>query len=260
MTALARIARGEAAGLRLLVVAAHPDDETIGLGGALPSLGEVTVLHVTDGAPRDGRDAALHGFPSVAAYAAARRAEAAAALALAGLDATRLLSLDVPDQEATLHIVPIAHRIAEAIRARRPDLVVTHAYEGGHPDHDAVACAVHASARLLRDPPPLAEMTGYHAGPEGIATGRFLPPEDEAVTLPLTAETAARKHRMLDCFATQRAVLAAFPLGAEKLRPAPAHDFTAPPHPGPLFYERFPWGMDGVRFRALAGAAMQGLR
>jgi LmbE family N-acetylglucosaminyl deacetylase len=259
VTPLDRIARGEAAGLSVLVVAAHPDDETIGLGGLLAALRDVRVIHVTDGAPRDGRDAARHGFGSIADYAAARRREALAALAVAGLEEARAVALGVPDQEVSLHMVPVAHRIAETVLARRPDLVVTHAYEGGHPDHDAVAFSVHAAARLLRDPPPVAEMTGYHAGPQGIEIGCFLPPEGAAITLPLTPEGAALKRRMLDCFATQREVLAAFPMGAEKLRPAPAHDFTRPPHPGALFYEHFPWGMDGTRFRVLAAAAMQGL-
>jgi hypothetical protein len=60
---------------------------------------------------------------------------------------------------------------------------------------------------------------------------------------------------MLDCFATQRQVLAAFPVGTERLRPAPRYDFTKAPHPGQLFYENFPWGMTGERFRQLAAEA-----
>ncbi len=39
----------------IAIVAAHQDDETIGAGGCLPRFGEVTLVHVTDGAPRDGR-------------------------------------------------------------------------------------------------------------------------------------------------------------------------------------------------------------
>jgi LmbE family N-acetylglucosaminyl deacetylase len=257
VTALARLARGEAAG-PVLVVAAHPDDETIGIGGLLSRLRDVTVLHVTDGAPRDGRDAAMHGFPDVVTYAAARRREALAALALAGV--ARVPTLGMADQEATLHMVPIARRVAEMLRAERPALVVTHAYEGGHPDHDAVAFAVRAALRLVDDPPELVEMTGYHAGPGGIEVGRFLPPEDGVATFPLDEGAALGKHRMLECFVTQRAVLAAFPIGPELLRPAPPADFGQPPHPGTLFYERFAWGMDGVRFRALAAAAGEGLR
>jgi hypothetical protein len=65
---------------------------------------------------------------------------------------------------------------------------------------------------------------------------------------------------MIDCFATQRATLAQFPVGGvERLRPAPRYDFTQAPHPGRLFYEHHPWGMSGERFRRLAAEASAAL-
>jgi LmbE family N-acetylglucosaminyl deacetylase len=252
---LGAMAAGENAP-RVLVVAAHPDDETIGMGALLSRLRDVTVLHVTDGAPRDGRDARAHGFADVAAYATARRQEALSALALAGIAPERALALGIPDQAATFHLVTIALHVAEVIARLRPALVVTHAYEGGHPDHDAVAFAVRAAIR--RAPAQLAEMTGYHADGSGMATGRFLPAASRAIAFPAGAGLAL-KRRMLGCFATQHAVLAGFPPGDEWLRPAPQADFTRPPHDGALFYERFPWGMDGARFRAAASLAMDRL-
>ncbi len=240
-------------GLPVLVLAAHPDDEVIGLGGTLPRFRNLRLLHVTDGAPRDGQDARAHGFASLAEYAAARRRELASALSLAGLDPACAESLGIPDQEAALKLRPITDALAERLRAWRPSVVITHPYEGGHPDHDATALA---AALACRGPggPALVEMTSYHAAPDGIAVGRFLPAEGiSPVTLPLDEEARERKRRMLDLFASQRATLAQFEVAAEeKLRPAPVYDFSAPPHPGTLFYERFPWGMTGARFRELA--------
>jgi len=39
--------------MSVLVVVAHPDDETIGAGAMLASLDDVHVVHLTDGAPGD---------------------------------------------------------------------------------------------------------------------------------------------------------------------------------------------------------------
>jgi LmbE family N-acetylglucosaminyl deacetylase len=238
--------------LPVLVLAAHPDDEVIGLGGTLPRFRDLRILHVTDGAPRDGRDARAHGFADLAGYAAARRRELAAALALAGLAPDRAETLGIPDQEATPNLTAIVAALRDRLDAWRPAVVITHPYEGGHPDHDATALAAALACR--EGGPALVEMTSYHAAPQGIAIGRFLSAEGcTPVTLELDAATRDLKRRMLACFASQQATLSQFEVaGEELLRPAPAYDFAQPPHAGQLLYERFPWGMTGARFRDLA--------
>jgi hypothetical protein len=59
------------------------------------------------------------------------------------------------------------------------------------------------------------------------------------------------KRSMLDCYRTQQDTLAAFGVERERFRRAPQYDFTQPPHAGALYYEQFPWGMTGERFREL---------
>jgi LmbE family N-acetylglucosaminyl deacetylase len=140
------------------------------------------------------------------------------------------------------------------------DVVVTHAYEGGHPDHDAAAFAVQAAAQ--RTGVPVLEMAGYHGATGSLSVGRFLPPPGEAApetVLRLTPEQQALKRRMLGCFVSQAQVLAAFPTGEERLRPAPRYDFTTPPHSGRLLYETMPWGITGAGFRALAAEARRAI-
>ncbi|HEU4642435.1 MAG TPA: PIG-L family deacetylase [Gemmatimonadaceae bacterium] len=246
---------------RALVLAAHPDDETIGAGARLPLLRNPLVVHVTDGAPRDLRDAHAHGHRSREAYAAARRDELCAALALAGVTPDHLRSLGAVDQEASLAMAPLARLLATLLCEHRPDVVLVHAYEGGHPDHDAAALIAHAAVALLaRDgvsPPPLVEMACYHARGSEAVRGDFLPDAHRATaTIELSAAERTLKRRMRDCFASQREVLAPFPLHRERFRLAPRHRFGAPPHQGALHYEWYDWGMTGARWRALARDAL----
>jgi len=84
------------AGDDLMIVVAHPDDETIGLGGHLSGLSKTTVIHVTDGAPRDLRDAKAAGFVRSEDYAEARRGELAAAMSEAGVGVDQLFDLGIP--------------------------------------------------------------------------------------------------------------------------------------------------------------------
>lgn len=249
------LAARRATAQRVAVVVAHPDDETIGAGASLALLRRFTLVHVTDGAPRTLHDARAAGFATGAEYAAARRAELRAALAAGGADA-ELIELSIPDQGATAAMAGIAHELAALFTARRIEAIVTHPYEGGHPDHDATAWAVHAAAR---SGPAVIEMLSYHVGPDGgIETDRFLP-GPEPVQVALSPVEQAVKRRMLDCFATQTAVLAAFGTERESFRIAPAYDFTAPPHPGPTYYDGFDWGMTGAAWRATAAALEPGL-
>lgn len=73
------------------VIVAHPDDETVGAGAHLARTRESelgpTIIHVTDGAPRNMSDALAAGFTTREDYARARRRELLAALNLAGIGA-----------------------------------------------------------------------------------------------------------------------------------------------------------------------------
>ncbi|HWR53892.1 MAG TPA: PIG-L family deacetylase [Bryobacteraceae bacterium] len=248
--------------MRNITVVAHPDDEVIGIGGQLPELEDVSILYVTDGAPRDMRDATEYGFATVEEYAAARRREAEAALALAGIGVERLCWLGIADQEASCHMAELSRRLCEALAAPAPAVVWTHPYEGGHPDHDATAFAVQSACALLGvAAPERREFTSYHARAQAIVTYEFLPhPNAPETVTPLSPDALDRKRQMVECFATQRRTLEVFThCAVEKSRPAPRYDFTAPPHAGMVYYDQFPWGIRSPEWRLLAGAALQEL-
>lgn len=240
---------------RATVIVAHPDDEVLGCASLLMRMPGTRIVHVTDGAPRSGHDGARHGFGTAAQYAAARRDEALQALTIAGLPPSCLTSLGIPDQDVSRNLVTLARALVPLLAAT--DLVVTHAFEGGHSDHDGVAFAVDAALRLSSASAERIEMPFYHGDAHGWVRQRFLPQPGagpESVHLLSDAERAA-KARMIAAHRTQAETLDAFTLDRERFRRAPHYDWPRRPHDGPLLYERHGWNLTWPEWRDRVAAA-----
>lgn len=243
---------------RVAVIAAHPDDEVLWLGGQLRHIPKLTLIHVTDGSPRDLGDARRAGFDSREQYTQARARELERALGIVGVRDARRIALGAVDQEAVLQlpklVTALAHEITDV------DAVITHPYEGGHPDHDACACAVQLACSLLvrsgKRAPKRLEFPSYHARGREAAAGVFWTNEayPEQV-IPLGAEDVRRKRVALEAYVTQQPVLPHFPLDVERIRTAPEYDFTQPPPPRTVLYDRFNWPLNSERWRAKAREA-----
>ncbi|MET0344565.1 MAG: PIG-L family deacetylase [Polyangiales bacterium] len=243
-----------------LVVGAHSDDETIGASWLLARARPLTIVQLTDGAPHDATLWPSTAPPTRAGYASLRRFETEQALAIVGIPPAHIVNLGLADQDATFGIVGAVQALGRLLDELSPRVVITHPYEGGHPDHDAVAVSVRAALAARRvagqSVPRLIEMTSYHLHEGKIRTGAFLPaPAREAVRA-LSSEELTRKQRMFACYASQHEVLGWFRIDEERFRAAPVLHLGEPPHAGPLHYETLGFPMRGERFRLLALQAL----
>jgi LmbE family N-acetylglucosaminyl deacetylase len=129
--------------LKLLAVLAHPDDESLGFGGALAKYAAegIEVYLVTATRGEAGRFfGALGGSGDPLEVGLVREAELRAAAAVLGVREVSILGF--PD--GALDRVPSAiaiRSIVSHIRRIQPDVIVTFGPEGayGHPDHIAVS-------------------------------------------------------------------------------------------------------------------------
>ena len=132
--------------LRLMVVAAHPDDETLGFGGVLARYAiegiETFVITATRGERGRylGRPLDNPGHPGRDALSQIREKELLAAAAVLGVRQVSLLGYE--DQHLDrVDVAEAVTAIVAHIRRVRPQVLLTFAPDGayGHPDHIAVS-------------------------------------------------------------------------------------------------------------------------
>lgn len=128
--------------LKLLAVLAHPDDESLGFGGALAKYAAegIEAYLVTATRGEAGRFGSLGKSGDPLEVGRVREAELRAAATVLGVREVSILGF--PD--GALDRVPSAiaiRSIVSHIRRIRPDVIVTFGPEGayGHPDHIAVS-------------------------------------------------------------------------------------------------------------------------
>ncbi len=115
----------------ILVVGPHPDDQELGMGGAIALLASqghrVTLLDMTNGEPTPFGDVQTR----------AQEAAAAARVLSAPQNPVRRILLDLPNRTVT-HSVEARHKVAGVIRAVQADIIFTPYFQDAHPDHLAV--------------------------------------------------------------------------------------------------------------------------
>ena len=238
-----------------LFVLAHHDDEVFCAGHLLRALGagrRVRLLRATAGGLAPAARRCLEGE------------RVGRLLRLAPGDGR---DLRLRDQQALLHVLAIVAAAEELLGiadVTEAPLVYVPAYEGGHPDHDAVNLAV----RLLRTRRPDAETREFPLYRRGTAGLSIQSPRPAAGTsaqpfdiLTLDSGALALRRRLVRANASQ-ALPSLLPLLAlawargrgrvEPSRPLPVHDYARPPHEGALLYELY----TRRRFAAFRAAAL----
>lgn len=143
---------------RLLAVLAHPDDESLGMGGTLAKYAsegaDVFLLTATrgDAGRYRGHPQSDHRHPGPAALATLREGELRAAADVLGIREVSVL--DYHDQQLDRADPRDAiASIAAHVRRIRPDVVLTFGPDGayGHPDHIAISQFATAAAVAAAD-------------------------------------------------------------------------------------------------------------
>jgi LmbE family N-acetylglucosaminyl deacetylase len=144
---------------RLMAVLAHPDDESLGIGGTLAKYAsegaDVFLLSATRGDRGRYRDYRFGDpqHPGASALGAIRERELRAAASALGVQDVALL--DYRDQELDRANPPqVIAAIAEHLRRVHPDVVITFGPDGayGHPDHIAISQFTTAAVVAAADP------------------------------------------------------------------------------------------------------------
>jgi N-acetyl-1-D-myo-inositol-2-amino-2-deoxy-alpha-D-glucopyranoside deacetylase len=245
---------------RLLVVAPHPDDETLATGlliqHVLAAGGVVHVLLLSDGDnnpwPQRWLERRLRiGAADRERWARRRRGELIAAMGCLGLAGDACTALGWPDQGLTRRLQQQLPASLAALRAVldafSPTLVAMPELQDRHPDHSAA----HVLMRLAMLGRPTAATTWLYRVHGAPLTGR------DAFAVPADPAMQERKGEALACHASQLALssgrMARLATRAERylpLRQAPARQ-QLPWHPS-----RPAWPWLALTVADAAGAAV----
>jgi len=235
---------------RLLVVAPHPDDESLAAGlliqRTLAAGGRVDVLLLTDGDDNPWPQRWLERRIVIDARARARwgerrRQEVASALARLGVGPDHLHALGWHDMQVTTelrerHAASVA-AVRRVVERTRPNLVVIPDLGDAHPDHGSA----HVLARLaLSAAGSLADVLTYMVhGTERSPSEELLVPDADAQRQAIK-RAAVLEHRTQMALSRKRMLgIASRPERFDRPSPAPVGGMLRLPwRPGPLARQR----------------------
>jgi LmbE family N-acetylglucosaminyl deacetylase len=224
---------------RLLILAPHPDDESLATGGliqrAAKAGAKVRVLFATDGDnnpwPQRFVERKLQiSYTDRARWGRRRRKEALAALELLGLPKGSARFLGLPDQGITNLLMRAEEGVLFTLWAElmewEPTIFVMPSSTDAHPDHSALFVLVHLALMRLERPPRMLRFI-IHAPRRHSERGK--------VTLRLTPEEVQRKRAAILAHQSQMALsrkrFASYATEQEVFYNAPLQEQTDHHHP-----------------------------
>lgn len=223
---------------RILILIPHPDDEVVGccaaIGRARAQGAEVFGACLTTGVP--AREV-LWPWQRAghASRVARRREEARRAAELLRIELVSLA--EIPTRQLKSHIPATLDTIRQQVRRLNADSLWTPAYEGGHQDHDVA----NFIASRLRPELPVWEFSEYNFYGGQERSQEFISASGHEMEIELTADEKQRKRQALALYASEQKNLTYVRTEREVFRPLPEYDYSRPPHPGTLFYQRYQW-------------------
>ncbi|MET9929318.1 MULTISPECIES: PIG-L family deacetylase [unclassified Streptomyces] len=198
---------------RVVVVAAHPDDEVLGVGGTIARLAAaglaVTVVSVTDGEGSHPDSLVL----SPAELAELRARELEEALAELGAAGAEIVRLRLPDTGVGEHEEALARELAVLMSGAA--LCLAPWTEDVHSDHEAAGRAALAASRATAVPCALYPVWMWHWAEPGDSRV----PWERAARIVLPSVAQALKRAAVSRFVTQIQPLGPAPQDAAVLPP-----------------------------------------
>jgi LmbE family N-acetylglucosaminyl deacetylase len=221
-----------------LILAPHPDDEIVACGlsawRARRDGAQVSVFYLTTGVP-PCEELWPWQRAGYAARLARRRREAMKAAEPLGLQTVGFL--DIPSRCLRLHLDEAVAAIDRALVETEASEIWVPAFEGAHQDHDAA----NAIAARFLDRKWVWEYAAYNFAGGKVSSNWFFDTRGGVIEHHLSRDEARWKRKTLAIYASESANLLHIGLSREAWRPMPRYDYSAPPHAGILFRERFHW-------------------
>jgi len=240
-------------GRRILVLAAHPDDEVVAcaasIGRALRQGAEVYVLYMTNGCiARENMWSWQRKRYEFFVNRRLSEAEKAAEF----LDIIPLSRPSRPARHLWRDLRAVFAEIIDAISTHGIDQIWAPAYEGGNADHDALNAVAKAASMNLpvvaggirvdsENTPFVLEFAEYNFSGGKPRSQEFPSLNGTERTIVLTPEEKATKLKALAVYISEKSNLNYVRAEKESYRPLASYDYGKPPHPGVLWYERFQW-------------------